>query len=124
MEGNLNLTKEEVNELIGVFNLEPMFTDLIITLNVEKEDNDLVLSENLLSETQYVIAKGSSCREIKEGDKILINLEKMMVKSQNPNNAYESLTSIKIDPIEFNGYTFGIIGQNIIKAKYKNEDND
>ena len=120
-EGRVNLNLEEVIKVSSIFDIEPMFNGVIITLNTEEQDGTLVLSDNVMSEVQYVIAKGDHVRSIEVADKVILNLEKMMTKEVNPENQYEYITRVKVDPIEFNGYTFGLIEDRMIKAKYKNQ---
>lgn len=121
MEELKNLTQIEALEISQNFPEQPMFNKVIITLNTDQEDdNDLQLSENTMSEFQYIIAKGTHCREITEGDMVRIDLEKMMIKEVNPENQYETFTKIKIDPI-YNEYgTFAIIEDRFIKTLFKN----
>lgn len=120
-EGRINLNLEEVIKLSSIFDIEPLFNGVIITLNTEEQDGTLVLSDNVMSEVQYVIAKGDHVRSIEVADKVILNLEKMMTKEINPENQYEYITRVKVDPIEFNGGTFGLIEDRMIKAKYKNQ---
>jgi hypothetical protein len=121
METKHNFTKEEVINLSHYFNLEPNFNKVIITLNTEELDGNLVLSDNVMSEKQFVVAKGATSRFVEVNDEVLIDIEKMMIKEQDPNNPYEHISRIKIVPIEFDGYTFGIIDESVIKAKIKNQ---
>jgi hypothetical protein len=44
----------------------------------------------------------------------------MLVKSINPNNSHEDFSSIKIDPIEFDGKIFAIIEDRLIKTRFIN----
>lgn len=121
METKSNFTKQEVIDLITVFDLIPNFGKIIITLNTEELDGDLVLSDNVMSERQFVIAKNSNCRFVEETDEIILDLEKMMIYEQDPNNPYEKISRIKLSPIEFNGHTFGIVDESVVKVKVKNQ---
>lgn len=121
MEEVANLQLEDVISLTSAFNIQPMFNNVIITLNKQEEDGINILSNNVMSEVQYVIAKGEMVRNVEIGDKVILNLEKMMIKEPNPHNQYEPLTRIKIDPVEFGGYMFGMIEDRMIKAKYINQ---
>lgn len=114
-----NLTEYEVDNLTRSFKLEPTFNKVIVTLNTEVEDGGLVLSDNTLSEVQYIIAKGEHVKSFELGQKVLLDLDKMMIKEPNPTNQYEMITRIKIDPIIVDGVTFAIIEDRLIKAKYK-----
>ena len=116
-----NFTQEEVLEIAKDFNIEPMFNKVIITLNKLEEDGNLVLSENMLSEEQYIVSKGDTVRGLEIGQKVIIDIERMMitVKSESV-NAYEDVKQIKIEPILYNNTMFAIIEDRLLKAKYKN----
>jgi len=116
----MRLSKEEVGELIVDFPLQPLFNKVIITLNNLEEDGELILSDNILSDRQYVVAGSFIFKDVKvdPGDEVLIDIEKMMspVKTEQ-NNAYEVKMQVKIDPIEVGLNTFAIIEDRFIKAK-------
>jgi hypothetical protein len=118
-EESVNLTHEEVLELIKEFPLQPMGNRVIITINKEEEDGNLVLSNNVLSEEQYVVAVGPMAeRFVSPGDKVLLDLEKMMVRSPLSTDVEQMSTQIKIDPIEVEDLQFAIVNDNCFKARY------
>ena len=121
MEKRSNFTKEEIIDLISVFDLEPNFNKVIVTLNTEEVDGNLVLSDNVIAERQFVIAKSTTSRFTEVTDEVLLDIEKMMIKEQDPNNPHEYITRVKLTPIDFNGHMFGIIDESVIKAKVKNQ---
>lgn len=116
---NKNLSQADVLNLMTTFNEDPLFNKVIITLNTEEVDGNLVLSENTMSDLQYVIAKGSSVHNLELGQKVRIDLEKLMVARPVAGNAYETSAQLKLDPIEFGGITFAIIEDRFIKTKFK-----
>ena len=111
----------EVMEIAMTFPEQPTTSKLIITLNTEEEDGKFVLSNNVLSEVQYVIAVGPYVKEINTGDKIRIDIEKMMVHEPNPNNTHETISTVKLSPINYNGITFALINDNLIKTVFTNK---
>jgi hypothetical protein len=115
-----NFNKETILNVIENFPLEPMFNKVIITLNVEEIDNFLVLSDNTMDDRQFIVAKGSHVQNLSVGDEVLLDIEKMMIKIPNPENAHEMISSVKLDPVMVNGNTFAIIEDRLIKAKYTN----
>lgn len=121
METKINFTKEEVINLSHYFDLEPNFNKVIVTLNTEELDGDLVLSDNVMSERQFVVAKSTTARFVEVNDEVLLDIERMMVKEVDPNNPYEHITRIKITPVDFQGHVFGLIDESVIKAKVKNQ---
>lgn len=114
-----NLSKERVEEVIKDFPIEPMFNKVVITLNTEEVDNYLVLSDNTMSELQYVIAKGSMVTNLEIGQKVIIDLDKMITYELNPENSHEKISKVKIDPLLIDGVTYAIVEDRYIKAKYK-----
>lgn len=115
-----NITKDEAVALSKTFPLVPLFSKVVITLNNLGEDGGLVLSENVLSDRQYVIGVGANVLSVNEGDEVLIDIEKLMVPVKTETlDAYQTQMQVKIDPIEFEGYTFALIEDRFLKAKYK-----
>lgn len=106
MEEVKNITREEVLDEIKNFPIEPTRSKLIITVNVEESD-DIDLSGVSFSESQYVMASGSFAQGIKPGDKVLIDVRKMMGKN---------IDQIEIDPVEVNGRMYTFISDAYIKA--------
>ena len=105
-----NLTQDDVLELIGKFPLEPSFNKVYITLNNLEEDGNLVLSDNVLSESQFIVAKGPMVNWVDSGQKVLIDVEKLMKsKGNEPNNQYEEVKEIQLDLIEMNSIVCRIL---------------
>jgi hypothetical protein len=115
-----NVTAYDALEISKEWLEQPMFNKVVITLNTENSLDSLDLSENAMSQFQYIIAKGTHCRDIEVGDKVRLDLDKMLVKSINPNNSHEDFSSIKLDPIEFDGKIFAIIEDRLIKTRFIN----
>lgn len=113
-----NIKKEEVLELIKDFPLEPLFNKVIITLNTVEFDEGVELSHTVLSDVQYVLSKGGSVPSaLKLGDKVIIDIEKLMVTvNDNNSNVEETSKRVKIDPVEVNGVQYAIIEDRVIKA--------
>lgn len=121
MEERIILTQDDVLDLIGKdlksFPEQPMFNKVIVTLNVEELDGNLVLSENVLSDIQYVVAAGETARVI-PGQKIRLDLEKLMVNVGSANNnSYEPVKELKLDFIEVDGKQYAIVEDRYIKTK-------
>lgn len=115
-----NVTAYDALEISKEWLEQPMFNKVVITLNTENTLDGLDLSEIAMSQFQYIIAKGPNCHNIEVGDKVRIDLEKMIVKSINPNNSHEDFTKIKLDPIEFDGKVFAIVEDRLIKTRFIN----
>ena len=95
METKSNFTKDEVIDLVTIFDLEPNFNKVIITLNTEEIDGNLVLSDNVIAERQYVIAKSSTSRFVEVTDEVLLDIEKKIIKEQKNNNNHEYIKKNK-----------------------------
>lgn len=115
----INLAQDNVLELITNFPIEPMFNKVCITLNNLEEDGNLVLSENILSDVQFIVAVGKSTSDtLKPGQKVLIDIEKLMIPVRSEKtDAYETTMRVKIDPIEIDGVIYALVDDRIIKAK-------
>lgn len=110
-----NLTMDGVLENLKDFPLEPTRAKLIITVNTtEEETEDLKLSSQTMAETQFVMAVGPHVQKIVPGDRVLLNLERLLVKSQDPMNAYEQVSHIKIRPMKVNGRIYALIDDGVI----------
>ena len=119
MEERVNLTQDDVLDVIREFPLEPIFNRVYITLNRLEEDGDLVLSDNVLDESQYVIAGKVEWKDkvISPGQKVLIDIEKMMVPvRQESTDVYQKVMQVKIEPIEIDGVPYALIEDRYIKA--------
>ena len=111
-----NLTYEEVMEIIKDFPVKPRRNRAIITVNAMESEDGIMLSNGGFSETQYVIAKGDNITDLTPGDKVLIDIEKMMVFNEAQDNSHEKVGMIKINPIEVDGHIFALISEGVIIA--------
>lgn len=108
MEEVTNLSQEEVLDIVKDFPLIPTRSKLIITVNIDEDDEDIDMVGNSFSEIQYVIAAGSFNQDIRPGQKVILDVTKMMPASAGG--------QIEIDPIEVNGRMYAFINENVIKA--------
>ncbi len=115
-----NITAYDALEISKEWLEQPMFNKVIITLNTENTLDSLDLSDNAMSQFQYIIAKGSNVTSVELGDKVRLSLDKMTNKKVNPNNTHEDITTIELDPIEFDGKIFAIIEDRSIKTRFTN----
>lgn len=119
MGERVNLSKEQVLELITDFKIEPVFNKVIVTLNKE-EELGLSTSDATLDEVQYVVAGTFTYGNVvvKPGDKVLLDLKALQKPSRSAtNNAYESVMEIEINPLYIEGNMYGMINDRCIKAK-------
>lgn len=122
MEERKNLNLEDVLELISENELQATFSDVYVTVNTDEEDGMLVLANNTMSEYQYIVSKGPHVNFFKEGDLVLLNLEKMITKERNPNNQDEFIEALKVDPIYCNGIMLARVPDRLIVGVYKTKE--
>ena len=115
-----NVTAYDALEISKEWLEQPMFNKVIITLNTENTLDSLDLSDNAMSQFQYIIAKGANVISVNVGDKVRLSLDKMTSKKINPNNSHEDITTIELDPIEFDDKIFAIIEDRLIKTRFTN----
>ena len=115
-----NVTAYDALEISKEWLEQPMFNKVVITLNTEDTLDSLDLSDNAMSQFQYIIAKGSNVISVEVGDKVRLSLDKMTSKKVNPNNSHEDFTTIELDPIEYDGKIFAIIEDRLIKTRFIN----
>ena len=115
-----NVTAYDALEISKEWLEQPMFNKVVITLNTENSLDSLDLSDNAMSQFQYIIAKGKNVINVEVGDKVRLSLDRMTSKKINPNNSHEDITTIQLDPIEFDGKIFAIIEDRLIKTRFIN----
>lgn len=106
-----NFTLNDVLERIVDFPLKPLRRKLIVTINTAEDvtEDGIRTSSNELAETQYVMAVGDHISELKPGNKVLLNLERMSVRVPNAHDMMSVSTQIKLRPVEVNGRLYALI---------------
>lgn len=115
-----NMTQDDVLDVIRTFPFEPLFGKVFITVNKLEEDGEIILSDNILSDVQYVVAGEVQWKDTKvvPGQKVIIDIDRMTVNVKSEDtNAYEVITQVKIDPFEVDGVMYALIDERFIKAK-------
>lgn len=118
MDDIKQFSQEEVMDLITRFNIAVPFNKLVVTLNVYEDEDGLISSEDGLDTEQYVIAAGPRSY-LKEGTKVALDMEKLLVKSTLPEDQYQQTMSLQIKTLEFEGYKFGLIDDSKVEYYYK-----
>lgn len=112
-----NLNQDDVLDLILDFPIEPTGRNLIITMNTAEVDGNVVLSNNQFSEVQYVLAAGDTTRELKPGQKVFLDVERMVEYVYADENSHEKIPRIKIKSIDVGDNIFAIISDAYVLAK-------
>ena len=111
------MINENLLHTIENFPIRPTFNKVLITLNKVESDDDLQLSENFLSDTQFIVAKGNFVNEVEVGDKVIIDVEKLSKPvRRDVGNVYEEVNEVKIDQIYVDDVPYAFIDDRIIKA--------
>ena len=101
---------------MNIKKIKPLFTAVVVTSNVYhrdyKEHNIISPKANKLKEYQKVVAVGDSCREVKEGDLVCIDLSSYAKWKYKKN-------SIKSDMDELHNE---IVGYNVPQVRIDNQD--
>lgn len=114
-----NLTQDGVLELITDFPVKPTRRKLIITVNTAEDisDDGVRVTTNELAESQFVMATGQHLgEEIKAGQKVILNLERMTVGSPDPTDQFQQMASIKLRPLQINGRIYALIDDGVVDA--------
>ena len=101
---------------MNIKKIKPLFTAVVVTANIYprdyKEHNIISPKANKLKEYQRVVAVGDTCRGIKEGDLVCIDLSSYAQWKYKKN-------SVKSDMEELNNE---IVGYNIPQIKIDGQD--
>jgi hypothetical protein len=115
-----DLSFEEVKNIINEFPLELFGNRVLITVNSE-QTGELTLTDNVLSEEQYVVAVGPMAeRFVQAGDRVILDLDKLMSKKPVAHDQYQMEEVLDLKPFVVGENTFAMINDNQIKARYKN----
>lgn len=110
-----NLTQEDVLVLMDNFPITPLKNKVIITVNVFDEEGGINTNMGM-DEVQYVLSVGSFVKDVKPGDKILLDLEKMIRMVDADENGSERVAKIAVRPVEVDGRFYAMIPDVYIDA--------
>lgn len=117
MEEVSNVTLEEVMVFAdGSFPVQPRRNRLIITVNTAEPDGELVLDNGRFAEAQYVVAVSQNILDVNVGDRVLIDVEKMMEFTQGAENADERVGMLKLHPIIVDEVVYALVSDNVVIA--------
>ena len=115
MEDNKQLSREDVNEIIRDFPIQPVFNKVVITLNKLENEDGVVTSNNSLSDVQYVISARPNS-PVKAGDKIHLDEQKLLIQVPSETNKDEFVTRLNLDVFNVDGVSYSYIDDRAIKA--------
>ena len=115
MEEIKQVSYEEAMELAKGFPIQPLYRKVIVTLNMVEDESGVILSNEGLSEIQYVLAADETS-PIRPGDKVILDLEKMITKVPSETDQHQLVTKLKIDLIEVDEQGYAFVEDRYIKA--------
>ena len=112
-----NSERPTVETLINLNNEYPRGSRVITTLFNRPIDYDTIMTDDILDDEQYVIAIGQFVTGLEVGDKVRIDLEKLVVVMNDTNG--ERFEKLKVDPIMVGETTCGLLNESVIKTVIK-----
>ena len=95
--------------MLHIKKIKPLFTSIVTTGDKYEEemyDNGLIVARKGDSKTyQKIIAVGSSVRDIKEGDQVMINVMNYAVRKYNKNSIQNDMDNNPVLEFKFNWIT-------------------
>lgn len=114
----INLSEEEIKDVIENNNIIPNRGKVIITCNsIEYEEGDLETDLTMLSDIQTVVAVSDNNTFVKSGDKVILDLESLKVPVTGVRDSFEENYQLNIDYVMSGGYMLSMINERNIKAK-------
>ena len=112
-----NLDQDGVLDRILNFPEQARGRNVIITMNSHEPDGNTILSNNQFSEYQYVLSVGDHVSDLQPGQKIFLDVERMVEYVPVDDNSHEKLPRVKLKTIEVNDELFGIVSDSLILTK-------
>ena len=116
---NKHLGKDEVTSVIETCNFVPSVHTLLITVNMYKPENELEIVSNdevMLDEWQYVVSAGEYCK-YQPGDKIYLNLPKMIKRTIDPKDRMNMIETFDITPFKLGDNELTLIPEAYVFGK-------
>lgn len=111
-----NLTYEDVKDILETeFPIKPLRNKVIVTVN-NYEDEDQITVNTGVDEVQYVLAVGSFVKDIVPGEKVLLDLEKMIKSVETDPTTGERVPQIAIRPVKVYDRYFAMLPDSYIEA--------
>lgn len=103
---------------MNIKKIKPMFTAVAVTANIYprdyKEHNIISPKANKLKEYQKVVAVGDSCRDIKEGDLVCIDLSLYAQRKYKKNSVKSDMEELTNEIVSYNVPQIKINGQDCL----------
>lgn len=112
MEEFTQLSAEDVKKIIKDFPVKPRYNKLIVTVNMY-EEGGVVFHDEGVSETQYIVARGSRA-EYEAGTKIILDLKRMVKYKADETDSTQKIPYLDFHPVEVDGVTFAWLDESYI----------
>lgn len=110
------INKENIKQYIDLLEWKPLSTDIIISLNETVDNDEFSLNSSAIKTSQFILAVGSMVREIKEGDEVYLDLDKLVETIRDVRNFDAPIQKIKVFPITLSdGTEVGCVSSNTVK---------
>lgn len=119
MEEVSNLSREEALDLISTFPIDPIGNRIIITLNVDEDEDEMGLTGSFVSPKQTVMAVGPYVRQILAGDEINIDLDKFKIRTLSNTDSDERVTSLDFRTILVDDRVYCLTTDSTVEYIYK-----
>jgi len=110
------VSADMLEEVISKCNFVPSSRKVLITINEVQTENDIELvsnSEMTIDDWQFVIANGKNS-EYQAGQKVYLDLTKLVKRVPNPVNTHAFIEKIDIHPFQLNDFTFALLDDSVI----------
>jgi hypothetical protein len=115
-----NILERDLEKVISECDFIPKRFHVVVTLNqFIEEHTELELNgemESMLSEYQYIISSGEGS-EYKPGDKILLDMKKLIQRVPDPHDRSRYIEQIDVNPTMIGDKTFTVISDSMILGK-------
>ena len=103
---------------MNIKKIKPLFTAVVVTSNIYpcdyKEHNIISPKANKLKEYQKVVSVGDSCREVKEGDLVCIDLSSYAQWKYKKNSVKSDMEELTNEIVSYNVPQIKINGQDCL----------
>lgn len=108
----LNVTKDNLKEVLALVDSKPRFTDVLISTNTNEDE----FSNTEMDSKQFVLAVGPSVTDLKVGDEVVIDVQKCFRKELSHRDANQYNLILDIFPVELSeDYLGNLVSDRIIK---------
>lgn len=106
MENRVNVTDENINEVINALKQAPRFSDIIVSTNTVEG----ALEGDVMNVEQYVLSVGPNVPDLKPGMKVIVEIEKLFRRESVSRDFDQERFVLDIFPVDIKTESFEHIG--------------